>query len=61
MSQVILHLSLWNPQQLGELVGREASVGDQLNDPLTRGSFRRQHGPHPRQSRAESQLRTMKG
>jgi len=61
MSQVILYLSLWNPQPLGELVGREASVGNQLNDTLTRGSLGRQHGPHPRQSRAESQPRTKKG
>jgi hypothetical protein len=39
VGEVILHLSFWNSQQLGELVGRESSSGNQFDDALTRSSF----------------------
>jgi hypothetical protein len=39
VGEVILHLSFWNSQQLGELVGRESSTGNQIDDALTRSSF----------------------
>jgi hypothetical protein len=39
VGEVILHLSFWNRQQLGELVGRKSGAGNQLDDALTRSSF----------------------
>ena len=61
VGEVILHLAFCDPQQLGELAGREPRPGNQLDDALTQGSFRRQHGPYPRQSWATSQLSTIEG
>lgn len=44
MRQVFLDLALRNPQHLRQLMGRESSTGQEVDDPLARGALGRQHG-----------------
>jgi hypothetical protein len=43
MSQVLLHLSFWNPEHARELIGGHPSIGQEINDALTQSPFERQH------------------
>ena len=43
VNEMLLDLSLGNAQHLGQLVRRQPGVGDQVDDPLTRRPFGRQH------------------
>lgn len=44
MRQVFLDLPLSNAQHLRQLMGGESSAGQEMNDPLARGTLGRQHG-----------------
>ena len=43
VGQMLLDLSLGNAQHLGQLVRRQPGARDQVDDPLTRCPFGRQH------------------
>ena len=43
VGQMLLDLSLGNAQHLCQLVGRQPGVRDQVDNPLTRRPFERQH------------------
>ncbi len=43
VSQMLLDLSLGKAQHLGQLVRRQPGASDQVDDPLTRRPFDRQH------------------
>ena len=48
MGQVVLDLSLSDPQHLRQLKRRESRAGQQFDDALALGALERQHGRHGR-------------
>ncbi|MGB4069573.1 MAG: hypothetical protein WBK08_16215 [Nitrospira sp.] len=43
MSQVLLHLSLWNSEYGSQLLCGHASIRHEIGDALTQGPLKRQH------------------
>ncbi len=56
MGQMLLDLSLANAQHLRQLVRREPGARDQVDDPLTRCLFGRQHDGYRRESCEKNQV-----
>lgn len=56
MSQVLLHLPFRNSKYPSQLIGCEPSIGQEINDALTRGPFRRHHARMVRSESKKSQM-----
>ena len=46
MREMIFNLAFRDAQQVGELIGREPGTGQEIDDPLARRTFPRQHPMH---------------